>query len=52
MIYRIVAERPAGFDPTHFYMGEDTKLGFNPVSSTHMYMFLLEHRPDHQWVPV
>ncbi len=52
MIYRIVAERPAGFDRTHFYMGEDTKLGFNPVSSTHMYMFLLEHRPDHQWVPV
>jgi 2-polyprenyl-6-methoxyphenol hydroxylase-like FAD-dependent oxidoreductase len=52
MIYRIVAERPPGFDRTHFYMGEDTKLGFNPVSSTHMYMFLLEHRPDHQWVPV
>jgi 2-polyprenyl-6-methoxyphenol hydroxylase-like FAD-dependent oxidoreductase len=52
MIYRIVAERPAGFDRTHFYMGEDTKLGFNPVSSTHMYMFLLEHRPDHQWVPI
>jgi 2-polyprenyl-6-methoxyphenol hydroxylase-like FAD-dependent oxidoreductase len=33
-------------------MGEDTKLGFNPVSSTHMYMFLLEHRPDYRWVPV
>jgi len=52
MIYRITAERPPGFDRTHFYMGEDTKLGFNPVSSTHMYMFLLEHRPDNQWVPV
>jgi 2-polyprenyl-6-methoxyphenol hydroxylase-like FAD-dependent oxidoreductase len=52
MIYRIIAERPPGFDRTYFYMGEDTKLGFNPVSSTHMYMFLLEHRPDHQWVPV
>jgi 2-polyprenyl-6-methoxyphenol hydroxylase-like FAD-dependent oxidoreductase len=52
MIYRLVAERPPGFDRTHFYMGEDTKLGFNPVSSTHMYMFLLEHRPDNQWVDV
>lgn len=52
VIYRIIAERPRGFDRTHFYMGEDTKLGFNPVSSTHMYMFLLEHRPDNQWVPV
>jgi 2-polyprenyl-6-methoxyphenol hydroxylase-like FAD-dependent oxidoreductase len=52
MIYRIIAERPPGFDRTHFYMGEDTKLGFNPVSSTPMYMFLLEHRPHYRWVPV
>jgi 2-polyprenyl-6-methoxyphenol hydroxylase-like FAD-dependent oxidoreductase len=52
MIYRIVAERPLGFDRTHFYMGDDTKLGFNPVSRTHMYMFLLEHRPDNQWVDI
>jgi 2-polyprenyl-6-methoxyphenol hydroxylase-like FAD-dependent oxidoreductase len=52
MIYRIVAERPASVDRTHFYMGEDTKLGFNPVSRTHMYMFLLEHRPEGQWVPI
>ena len=52
MIYRIVAERPRGFDRTHFYMGDDTKLGFNPVSSTHMYMFLLEHRPDNRWVDI
>ena len=50
VIYRIVAERPPGFDRTHFYMGEDTKLGFNPVSRTHMYMFLLEHKPDNPWI--
>jgi 2-polyprenyl-6-methoxyphenol hydroxylase-like FAD-dependent oxidoreductase len=36
MIYRIVAERPASVDRTHFYMGSDTKLGFNPVSRTHI----------------
>jgi naringenin degradation protein FdeE len=43
VIYRIVAERPSGFDCTHFFMGADCKVGFNPVSPTHMYMFLL-HR--------
>jgi 2-polyprenyl-6-methoxyphenol hydroxylase-like FAD-dependent oxidoreductase len=43
VIYRLVAERPSGFDCTHFFMGADTKVGFNPVSATHMYMFLL-HR--------
>lgn len=52
VIYRMIAERPPGFDRTHFYMGEDSKLGFNPVSSTHMYMFLLEHNLDNQRVPV
>jgi 2-polyprenyl-6-methoxyphenol hydroxylase-like FAD-dependent oxidoreductase len=52
MIFRITAKRPAGFDRTHFYMGDDTKVGFNPVSSTHMYMFLLEHRPNSWWLPI
>jgi 2-polyprenyl-6-methoxyphenol hydroxylase-like FAD-dependent oxidoreductase len=41
VIYRLVAERPPGFDRSHFFMGEDCKVGFNPVSATHMYMFLL-----------
>lgn len=41
VIYRMVAERPAGFDRTHFFMSGDIKLGFNPVSPTQMYMFLL-----------
>jgi 2-polyprenyl-6-methoxyphenol hydroxylase-like FAD-dependent oxidoreductase len=50
MIYRLVAERPPGFDRTYFYMGDEGKVGFNPVSSTHMYMFLLDHQPDSQWV--
>jgi 2-polyprenyl-6-methoxyphenol hydroxylase-like FAD-dependent oxidoreductase len=47
--WRIVAERPQGFDRSHFYMAEDGKCGFNPVSPTHMYMFLLEHVPDNPW---
>jgi 2-polyprenyl-6-methoxyphenol hydroxylase-like FAD-dependent oxidoreductase len=50
VVYRLVAERPAGFDRTHFFMGADSKLGFNPVSDTHMYMFLLHAAPDNPWV--
>jgi 2-polyprenyl-6-methoxyphenol hydroxylase-like FAD-dependent oxidoreductase len=45
VIYRIVAERPPGFDRTHFFMGPGVKVGFNPVSTTHMYMFLLHADP-------
>ncbi len=52
VIYRIVAERPPGFDRTHFYMGPDSKLGFNPVSRTHMYMFLLQRSPSNPWIAV
>jgi len=47
--WRILAERPEGFERSHFYMGTDGKCGFNPVSPTHMYMFLLEHVPDNPW---
>jgi 2-polyprenyl-6-methoxyphenol hydroxylase-like FAD-dependent oxidoreductase len=47
--WRIVAERPKGFDRSHFYMGPNGKCGFNPVSPTHMYMFLLEHVPENPW---
>ncbi|MGC3983051.1 MAG: FAD-dependent oxidoreductase [Steroidobacteraceae bacterium] len=50
-IYRIVAERPPGFDRSYFYMGSNKKVGFNPVSATHMYMFLLEYSPDNPWLP-
>src|SRR6266702_4995093 len=41
VVHRLVARRPPGFDRSHFFMGEDSKVGFNPVSATHMYMFLL-----------
>jgi 2-polyprenyl-6-methoxyphenol hydroxylase-like FAD-dependent oxidoreductase len=52
VIYRIVAQRPAGFDRTHFYMGPDSKLGFNPVSRSSMYMFLLQRSPSNPWIAV
>lgn len=50
VIYRLIAERPPGFDRTHFFMGEDYKVGFNPVSSTHMYMFLLHPAAADPWI--
>lgn len=50
VIFRLLAERPEGFDRTHFFMGEDVKLGFNPVSATHMYMYLLYADPENPWL--
>jgi 2-polyprenyl-6-methoxyphenol hydroxylase-like FAD-dependent oxidoreductase len=47
--WRIVADQPAGFDRSHFYMGKDGKCGFNPINKTQMYMFLLEHVPKNPW---
>lgn len=48
--WRLLARRPEGFDRSLFYMGGDRKIGFNPVSATHMYMFLLERSPDDPWI--
>lgn len=50
VVYRLVAERPAGFDRTYFYMGPDGKAGFNPVSPTHMYMYLLHSVTGSPWI--
>ncbi|WDS35023.1 FAD-dependent oxidoreductase [Pseudoxanthomonas sp.] len=52
VIFRLLAERPEGFDRTHFFMGDEIKLGFNPVSPTHMYMFLLYADPENPWLTV
>ena len=43
--WRAVAPRPAGLDRAEMYFGGPVKLGFNPVSATHMYLFVLEHVP-------
>ena len=50
VVYRMLAKRPAGFDCSYFYMGKDDKIGFSPVSSTHMYMFLLQPQPSNPWI--
>jgi 2-polyprenyl-6-methoxyphenol hydroxylase-like FAD-dependent oxidoreductase len=50
VVYRLLAERPPGFDCSHFFMGKDCKIGFSPVSPTHMYMFALHPAPANRWV--
>ena len=50
VVYRLVAERPPGVDRSHFFMGEDSKIGFSPVSATHMYMFLLHAAAGNPWI--
>jgi 2-polyprenyl-6-methoxyphenol hydroxylase-like FAD-dependent oxidoreductase len=52
VIYRILTPRPGGFDRAQIFIGEDAKLGFNPVSATQMYMFLLERQGANPWMPL
>jgi 2-polyprenyl-6-methoxyphenol hydroxylase-like FAD-dependent oxidoreductase len=47
--WRIVAEMPEGMDRSMMYMAENGKIGFNPISKTQMYMFLLEYAPSDPW---
>jgi 2-polyprenyl-6-methoxyphenol hydroxylase-like FAD-dependent oxidoreductase len=47
--WRILAPRPPGLDRTEIYVGGPVKLGINPVSSTHAYLFVLEHVPGNPW---
>ncbi|MBO9580432.1 MAG: FAD-dependent oxidoreductase [Sphingobium sp.] len=44
--WRAVAPRPEGMTGTEMFFGGPVKLGFNPVSATHMYLFVLEHVLD------
>lgn len=47
--WRIVADKPPGMDRTMVYLGENGKIGFNPINKTQMYMFLLEYAPTDPW---
>jgi 2-polyprenyl-6-methoxyphenol hydroxylase-like FAD-dependent oxidoreductase len=56
-VWRAVLLRPPSVKRLSMYMGERTKIGFNPVSQESMYMFVTEERavnervPDEQLVP-
>lgn len=43
--WRAIARRPSHMTGTEMFFGGPVKLGFNPVSATHMYLFALEHVP-------
>jgi 2-polyprenyl-6-methoxyphenol hydroxylase-like FAD-dependent oxidoreductase len=45
-VWRAVAPTPPGIERTVMWMGHKVKVGVNPVSRTHMYMFVTEDRPD------
>lgn len=44
--WRLFLERPAEVERRTYFLGGPVKVGFTPVSSTHMYMFLLERTPQ------
>ena len=44
--WRLFLARPAGISRRTYFLGGPHKVGFTPVSATHMYMFLLERTPQ------
>ena len=44
--WRLFLERPAEVQRRTYFLGGPVKVGFTPVSATHMYMFLLERTPQ------
>jgi 2-polyprenyl-6-methoxyphenol hydroxylase-like FAD-dependent oxidoreductase len=49
-VWRAVMPRPKEITHCHMYMGERVKVGLNPVSQEEMYLFLVENRPDRDFV--
>lgn len=44
--WRLFLERPASVERRTYFLGGPHKVGFTPVSDSHMYMFLLERTPQ------
>lgn len=49
-VWRAVMPRPADLERPRMWMAEHLKLGINPVSKTHMYMFITEDRPTKEHI--
>jgi 2-polyprenyl-6-methoxyphenol hydroxylase-like FAD-dependent oxidoreductase len=45
-VWRAVLPRPAGLDRPAMWLSDEHKLGVNPISPTHMYIFINENRPE------
>lgn len=50
-VWRAVLERQAHLPTVAMWMGPKLKVGINPVSDTHAYLFLTEDRPTNDHVP-
>jgi naringenin degradation protein FdeE len=49
-VWRAVLPRPADIVRPRMWLGGPVKVGVNPVSPTHMYMFVTEARPEKQHI--
>jgi 2-polyprenyl-6-methoxyphenol hydroxylase-like FAD-dependent oxidoreductase len=49
-VWRAVLPRPSDIDSCTMWMGPRVKPGVNPVSKTHMYLFVTEPRPNNEHV--
>lgn len=49
-VWRAIMPRPAEINRVHMWVDHHLKLGVNPVSSTHMYMFITENRPTKEHI--
>ena len=49
-VWRAVMPRPEGVERPRMWFGKHIKLGINPVSKTHMYMFITEDRPTKEHI--
>ncbi|MDD0837747.1 FAD-dependent oxidoreductase [Curvibacter sp. HBC61] len=49
-VWRAVLPRPDAIVRPRMWLGQHIKVGVNPVSSTHMYMFITEDRPTKEHI--
>jgi 2-polyprenyl-6-methoxyphenol hydroxylase-like FAD-dependent oxidoreductase len=49
-VWRAVMPRPESVTRPRMWLGKHIKLGVNPVSQTHMYMFITEDRPTKEHI--
>lgn len=49
-VWRAIMPRPAEINRVTMWLGDHLKLGVNPVSDTHMYMFITEDRPTKEHI--
>lgn len=50
-VWRAVLPRPAAVQQPIMWLGPHIKVGVNPVSNTHMYLFITEDRVEKQHIP-